>query len=180
MKKVLFVLLMIGMIISSCTKVQEKPFLATDVDSVIVKDGAENKVKVYVKYQLGFDSAAAINSVVRSEEELSQFVDGIYWNLKNECKYPRTFKPSRLLGLNFTDTLAYSTDTVYRFNVFAYGTACNAFGVEQEISDYFDLLAWKESEVLEDGMFTYIHIYPNEEFWVNIISKGIGEPIVLK
>lgn len=189
MKKVLFPLLMLSFIISACNKVAEqKPFLATDVDSITIKDGAGNPYRIKVKYTLGYDSTDIINRIVFSEKELTEFVSGIYSNLKSECKYPRTFKPVSLMGFEVLDTINIDGENILHIKVLATGVASNAFGVEGDISDILDLLAWKQmckplseeetKEAINEGEnpydYTYFwHIYDNEEYWLNIIKKDI-------
>lgn len=177
MKKILLPLLMIVLIISSCTKAPEKPFLVTDVDSVTVKDGSDNPTRICIKYAFGYDSTAVINTMISDEEELEQFVNAIFWNLKNECKYPRTFKPVGLLGFKVEDSMITDKGDVYKIRIIAKGIACNAFGVEQEINDYLDLLLWKEPEEADDGAFNYWHAYPIDKFWINVIETGIEQKI---
>lgn len=190
MKKLLFPLLMIMMIVSSCTpKAEEKQFLATDVDSVTIKDGSGSPVKVNVKFTLGYDSTAVINKMVYSEKELAEFVSRLYDNLKYKCNYPRTFKPVTLIGFNVLDTINMDGENVFHIEVLAKGVACNAYGVPSDVSDMLDLLAWKQilpplseedtKEAIDEGEnpydYTYYwHVYNNEKYWIEQLHKDIA------
>lgn len=191
MKKILLPLFTLSIILISCTqKVKEKPFLATDVDSITIKDGADNPMRLNIKFSLGLDSTDIINRMVFSEQELTEFVTGIFTNLKYSCKYPRTFKPKDLIGFEVLDTVNFEGENILHIQVLAVGYASNAYGVESDVSEMLDLMAWKEilpplsekeqKEAIAEGEnpydYTYYwHIYRNEQFWAEQLVKDIAK-----
>lgn len=180
MKKLLFPMLIIGMIVSSCTKqVEEKPFNVMDYDSVTVKDGADNPVRLSIKFLL--DSTA--NDLIKSEEELNQFFERVVWNLQKKCKYERTFKPTKIWNVECKDIIEYKGENLYVLQSLVDGVACNAFGIEDNITDILDLLAWREVTVFEaEGdepadEYVFWHVMPNEPFFLDSYKSDIDRKL---
>jgi len=145
MKKLFLFAICVMALLVSCTKqVQEEPFNAGDVDSITVKDGADNDTRISVICAL--DSTAY--GYFFNEKELSQFYGEIVSFLRDECRYPRTFKPLRVYSVKFKDTIDYRGITIYKIEAFLTGYAKNGFGVESDITEIFDLIAWRDVERL--------------------------------
>ena len=177
MKKFLIITTVcVGFMFSSCN-LQLKKFVATDVETVTIKDGAGNPVEINVKNSLGVDTADVINKLVSSEDEYTRFISGIFWNLKNLCNNPRTFKPEKLGLLLMQDTIFYKDEKIYNFIVRAQGVAKNAYGVEGDVQEYLDLIAWKE--VIAHDYVDW-SIYPNNQSWLEFMNQRIDDSVVRK
>lgn len=178
MKKLLLLAACVA-VLASCGKQEVKPFNVMDYDSVTVKDGNKNEVRLSIKYLL--DSTA--NDLIKSEEELNQFFNGIVWNLQNECNNPRTFVPEKIWNVEFKDVIEYKGEKIYVIESLVDGVAKNGFGVEGSVSDILHLIAWREvthfeaedDEPAED--WAYWHVMENDEFFLNKFKEDIDRKL---
>ena len=174
MKKFLFPLLVLAMIVSSCGKVTEKPFKASECDSVTIKDGSENPVTISVHFLM--DSACVLNDLIENKKEYEDFIGDIFWNLKKECKYELTFKPEHLYGLEIGETEVYNGVNMYRITTLAEGVASNGFGVPSKVSEVLHLVAWREVYTWDDGTYdVFWRVLPDDDWWMEYIKGDIDK-----
>lgn len=179
MKKLFLMTACVAVLFSSCGKQEVKPFDVMDYDSVTVKDGAKNDVRLSIKFLL--DSTA--NELIKSEDELNNFFERIVWNLQTECNYPLTFVPTQILSVECKDVIEYRGENIYNIVSLVKGKAKNAFGVEGEISDVLDLIAWREATVFESEgdeaptEFVYWHILPNTDNFMKDFEEDIDRKL---
>lgn len=179
MKKLLFIAVCVAALVSCNKQVEQKPFDVMEYDSVTVKDGTGSPVRLSIKYLM--DSTA--NELIKSEEELNQFFEGIVWNLERECKHPRTFIPAKVWNVECTDIIEYNGEKIYVLKSLVDGYAKNGFGVEDKISDVLNLIAWREVTHLEGDEETpatdwaYWHIMPNDKYFVDFFKENIDKKI---
>ena len=178
MKRLFFITACAAVLFSSCGKQQEsKPFDVRDIDSVTVKDGNKNEVRLSIKFLL--DSTT--NDLFQSEEELNQFFEGIVWNLQTECSNPRSFVPEKIWNVEFVDTIEYKGEKMFVIKSLVDGVAKNGFGVEGKVSDILNLIAWREithfeaegDEQAEDWAFW--HVMANDKFYLDKIKENIDK-----
>jgi len=176
MKQYLLFVICVITLFSSCAKpVKEKPFDVRDVDSVTVKDGADNPVKLSIKYLLD----SAYNDIFKSEEELNQFFDKVVWNLKNECTYPQGFKPTNIINFAiYHNPYQYKGEKIYHLHAFVECVVTNGFGVVYEGGDILDLIAWREKDIISpEEEHIYWHVMPNETYFENCFKEDIDKKL---
>lgn len=163
-----------------CTKsVKEEPikFYASGVDSLTIKDGKGNPVRIQIKGAFGNDSINHIDYWAKDTTQYVQIVEGIFSKLKLTCKYERTFIPYKIWGFNVTDTIDVLTDTklnniindtIYGISTFTDGYAANAFGVEGSIYKFVNTYLWFDGNTWIVDNKTYLMHLVEEQ----VKSKG--------
>ncbi len=178
MKKILLFSVVVVLCIGCNKDVSSQKFNVLDYDSVTVKDGADNPVRLNIEFLL--DSTA--NDIIKSEEELNSFFSRIVWNLQLECNYPRTFIPTKISTLKFLDTIEYKGDKIYVLESLVHGVASNAYGVEGDVADILDLIAWRSvtySKADEQGhveeLFALWSIMKNDRYYLKEFKERIDD-----
>lgn len=177
MKKLLFIAACVAALVSCNKQVEQKPFDVRDIDSITVKDGADNPVKLSVLLD------STYNDLFKSEKEVNDFFERVVWNLKTQCNHPRTFVPNYVGFLHFKDTIEYKDINIYNFQVLVQGVAKNSYGVEGDVSDILNLIAWRdvthleatEDEPAED--WVYWHVMPNDKFFMDSFKSDIDKKL---
>ena len=130
-------LLAITLLIVSCNKKIE------DYKQVEIKCGNGDVVLINIPHEMnkhtyhhGFSNIQQIQRVIQHEFD----------NLKSECNYERTFIPTSIYSWQITDTISYhyikieeAIDTIVTLYVtesWVHGIAENAFGVQDNVSQF--------------------------------------------
>ena len=172
MKKLLLPIAVLSILLCSCSKVQQEPFKASNCDSVTIKDGSENPITISVRFLM--DSTCILNDIIETQDEYADFIDDVFWNLQKDCNYPRTFKPKQLFGMDVIKTELYNEIPIYHIKTLATGIAANAFGVEGDVDNVLNLIAWKEVYTWDDGdTDSFWRVVPDDEWWMEKVTMDI-------
>lgn len=180
MKKILLLLAVASLVIGCTNKPveeKEKPFIPYLIDSLTIRDGAENPVKVRVRGVFGHDSTAIINKWVSDTLEYRMLVESIFEELKENCYHPRTFIPDELMAFEITDTIPCNNSYIYKANVLATGFAKNSYGVEGEVRDILRLIMYRRTIVYDTYSINYWMVTPDEPnnpFWMESAKREVG------
>lgn len=179
MKKLLLFAACIA-ILTSCNKPKEEEkverFLATGVDTLIIHDGAYNKIPIRMFGKFGFpdDSLALINRLVNDTDDYADFVQELFNIQQLRCNYSRTYVPQDLGELSITDSMDYNGEKIYKFRYYAIGTAKNAYGVEGSIADMYDAYGWHEITEYKDEETGNIRMTTRRWYLTFVDRNNIG------
>ena len=153
MKKLLFIAACVAALVS-CNKPVEKEerFIATGVDTLIIHDGAYNKIPlcVHCAFALPDDTLALINRLVNDTDDYAGFVQELFNIQQLKCNYQRTYVPESICMLSITDSIDYNGEIIYKFRYLAGGYAKNGFGVDCNINDVCEAYGWHEITEYKD------------------------------
>lgn len=154
MKQLFFICISCLMLVGCTKSIEEEEtvkFYASGIDSLTIKDGKGNPVKIQIKGAFGKDSINPIDYWAKDTSQYVQIVEGIFSKLKLTCKFERTFIPYKMSGFSVTDTIDVLTDTIlndvindtiYGISTYTEGYAANAFGVESNIYKFVNTYLW--------------------------------------